>query len=151
MDNICNYNYDTKQGICTSHSFPLTRSQAKVQKIAIPSLYKTDKATSGPSQKASILRDPPAVMARNRSTDLSQTVPEKRGCGRPPAIRVSPPIASAPNIEENVADDLNNTLPTLYPARCCRRQPAPIPPHVLAPPEPPLFHYDETTLKQIHI
>ncbi len=31
--------YNTDQGVCTSHSFPITRYQAKLQKIAIPSLF----------------------------------------------------------------------------------------------------------------
>ncbi len=40
LDAICKFNYNTGQGICTSHLFPITRSQAKMQKIAIPSLFK---------------------------------------------------------------------------------------------------------------
>ncbi len=64
LDNICQYNYKTNQGLCNLHSFPFTRSQAKLQKVAIPSLFGTAEATAKPSQKPSILRDPPAVMAR---------------------------------------------------------------------------------------
>ncbi len=30
LDDICQFNYDTFQGTCTAHSFPLTRSQAKL-------------------------------------------------------------------------------------------------------------------------
>ncbi len=63
LDDICQFNYDTFQGICTAHSFPVTRSQAKLQKIAIPSLFKRNSATCGPKQKPSVPRDPPAVMA----------------------------------------------------------------------------------------
>ncbi len=33
LDAICKFNYNTGQGICTSHSFPITRSRAKLQKI----------------------------------------------------------------------------------------------------------------------
>ncbi len=51
LDDICQFNYDTFQGVCTSHSFPLTKSQAKLKKIAIPSLFKTDTAKSGPTPK----------------------------------------------------------------------------------------------------
>ncbi len=32
LDAICQFNYDTFQGICRSHSFPLTRFQAKLKK-----------------------------------------------------------------------------------------------------------------------
>ncbi len=35
LDNMCDYNHDTQQGICTKHAFSVTRSQAKLQKIAI--------------------------------------------------------------------------------------------------------------------
>ncbi len=40
LDNMCNFNYETNQGICTKHSFPLRRSQTNLQKITIPSLFK---------------------------------------------------------------------------------------------------------------
>ncbi len=87
LDNICQYNYKTNQGLCNLHSFPFTRSQGKLQKVAIPSLFGIDQATAKPSQKPSILRDPPSVIARKRSTalppiDVSHTAPKKRGCGR---------------------------------------------------------------------
>ncbi len=86
LDNICQYNYKTNQGLCNLHSFPLTMSQAKLQKVAIPSLFRTAQATAKPSQNRSIPRDPPAVMARKKSTALSplgvsQTAPKRRGCG----------------------------------------------------------------------
>ncbi len=84
IDNICQDNYKTNQGLCNLHSFPLTRSQAKLQKVTIPSLFGTDQATVKPSQKPSILRDPPSIMARKRSTalsplDVSQRHPRKEG------------------------------------------------------------------------
>ncbi len=41
LDNICQYNFKTNQGLCNLHSFPLTRSQAKLQKVTIPSLLGT--------------------------------------------------------------------------------------------------------------
>ncbi len=34
LDNICQYSYKTNQGLCNLHSFPLTRSLAKLQKVA---------------------------------------------------------------------------------------------------------------------
>ncbi len=112
LDAICQFNYDTYQGICTSHSFPVTRSQAKLQKIVIPSLLKTDTASKGPSAKASILQDPPAVMARKRSTalpplDVSQSAPEKSRRGRPPTKRAIVPIAHIQELNKVVADDHN--------------------------------------------
>ncbi len=82
LDAICKFNYNMGQGICTSHSFPITRSQSKMQKIAIPSLFKPSTDRPGPAAKASVLRDPPAVLTRKRSTalpplDVSQTTPKK--------------------------------------------------------------------------
>ncbi len=49
-----------------------------------------------------------------------------------------------------MADNRNKTLPTLYPIRCHRRQPAPEVQQVLVPPEPPPYNNDEMALKQIH-
>ncbi len=89
LDSMCAFNYATNQGICTKHSFPLTRSQAKLQKIAITSLFKGGTMVSGPKQRPpSLLRDPPSVLAGKRSTalppaDLGTIAPKKRG-------RVSP-------------------------------------------------------------
>ncbi len=60
LDDMCANNYDTQQGYCTQHSFPLTRSQSKVQKIVLPSLFKSGKtATGSPTKPPSVLRDPP--------------------------------------------------------------------------------------------
>ncbi len=83
LDAICKFNYNMGQGICTSHSFSITRSQAKLQKIAIPSLFKPSTDRPGPAAKASVLRDPLAVLIRERLTalpplDVSQTAPEKK-------------------------------------------------------------------------
>ncbi len=74
------------QGICTSHSFPITRSHAKLQKIAIPGIFKPSTDRPGTTAKASVLRDPPAVLTRKRSTampppDVSQNAPEKQKRG----------------------------------------------------------------------
>ncbi len=66
LDTICKFNYNTGQGICTSHSFLITGSQAKMQKIAIRSLFKASIDQPGPAAEASILRDPPAVLTRKR-------------------------------------------------------------------------------------
>ncbi len=94
-------------------------------------------------------------MARNRLTtlpyvDVSQSAPEKRRCGHPPTKRPIEPIAPIPELNEVLADDRNKTLPTLYPVRRHRRQPALVAPQVLAPTELPPYYNDETALKQIH-
>ncbi len=79
-------------------------------------------------------------MARKMSTALaplyvSQTVPKRRGRGRPHAVWVEAPIADIAETEKDVVDVLNENLPTLYPTRLRRRQ-QPIPPTVvLDPPE----------------
>ncbi len=99
--------------------------------------------------KASILRDPPAVMARKRLT-LLPPAPVKRTRGHSPIKRAIVPIALIPELNEVVAEDLNETLPMLYPVRHHRRQPAQEAPEVLAPPEPPPYNNDEMALKKIH-
>ncbi len=88
LDNMCNFNYNTQQGLCTKHSFLLTGAQAKLQKIVIPTLFKGGMTASCPKQRPSLARDPPAFLANNRSTaptpaDLETTSPKKRGRGRP--------------------------------------------------------------------
>ncbi len=70
LEAICKFNSNTGQGICTSHSFPITRSQAELQNIGIPSLFTPSTDRPGPAVKASILRDPPSVLTRKRSTSL---------------------------------------------------------------------------------
>ncbi len=70
LDVICKFNYNKGQGICTSHLFPIIRSQAKIQKIAIPSLFTPSTDRPGPAAKTSILQDPPAVLTKKRSMDL---------------------------------------------------------------------------------
>ncbi len=93
LDNMCDFNYDTLQGICIKHTFPVTRSHAKLQKIAIPPLFKRGLTANVPTQKPCLLKDPPAVFAHKRSTalplvDLGTTAPKKPECGRPPNIGV---------------------------------------------------------------
>ncbi len=144
LDSICQINYDTCKGVCTSHSFAVTRTQAKLHKIVIPSLFKTNTASTGPS-----------VMASKRLTalpplDISQSAPEKRRCGRPPTKRAIEPIAPIPELNEVMSDDLNETLPTLYLVRQCRKQPAPEAPQVLALPEQLPYKNYEMALQQIH-
>ncbi len=39
LDSMCKYNYHTNSGVYTNHSFLLTRSQARVQRIVLPSLF----------------------------------------------------------------------------------------------------------------
>ncbi len=72
-------------GFYTKHAFPVTRSQAKLQNIAIPPLFKSGMTASIPTQKTSLLRDPATVLAHKRSialppVDLGTTAPKK--CGR---------------------------------------------------------------------
>ncbi len=122
LDTISKFNYNTGQGVCTSHSFPITRSQAKLQKIAIPSLFTPSIDRPGPAIKAVILRNPPAVLTRKSSMalpplDVSQLAPEKWRNGRPPKKRATDPVLPLPEAANIVAEDLNETLPTLYPVR----------------------------------
>ncbi len=157
LEDMCQFNYDTLQRVCTSHSFPLMRSQAKRQKIAIPSLFKTDQATSGPNPKASVLRDPPAIMASKRSTalapiDLNQTTHKKRGHGCPPLNRTVQPTPPIADIDDNIVEDMNETLPTLFPVRRRRQQAVPVAPLPTVQPDAQLpYNDDEMALKQIHI
>ncbi len=79
LDAICKFNYNTHQGICTSYSFPITRSQVKLQKIAIPIIFKPSTDRPATTAKASVLRDPPAVLTRSTALpplDVSQNTPE---------------------------------------------------------------------------
>ncbi len=152
IDGLCQYDYITNTGIC-SHSFPLTRSQSKLQQVAIPNLFQPD--TRGPAHKASIIRDPPAVITRERSTAVPPLVPPepapaKRGRGHPRKIRTPATTATIqePNVEQDL--DLNDTPPTLYPITCKVRQPAPVPSPGIGPPPTPLYNEDETALKNIH-
>ncbi len=83
LDTICKFNYNTGQGVCTSHLFPITRSQAKLQKIAIHSLFTPSTDRPRPAVNASILHVPPAVLISKKSTALlplnvSQPTPEKK-------------------------------------------------------------------------
>ncbi len=119
LDAICNFNYNTGQGICTSHSFPITRSQAKLQKIAIPNIFKPSTDRPGTSGKASILQDPPAVLTRKRSMafpplDVSQNALEKQKHGQLPKKRAIEPIVTLPEATDVEAEDQNDSLPTLY-------------------------------------
>ncbi len=58
LDAICQFNYVTCQGVCTSHSFCLTRSQAKLQKITIPILFKSNTGTVDLLRKQAFLKIP---------------------------------------------------------------------------------------------
>ncbi len=143
------------QGICTSPSCPITRSQPKMQKIAIPSLFTPSTDRTGPAAKASILQDPPAVLTRKRSMalpplDVSQTAPDKRKHGQPPKKRAIEPMVTLPEARDIEAEDLNDYLPTLYPVRRRRRQPTQSIPPVDVPSELAQFSDNETSLKQIH-
>ncbi len=90
LDNMSSFNYETQQGICTKHSSPFIRS---LQKITIPTLFKGGTTNSGAKQRASLLRDPPTVLASKMSVavtpaDLGTTGPKKRGRDRLPVPRV---------------------------------------------------------------
>ncbi len=126
-----------------------------MQKIVKPSLFKPSTDRPGPTAKASILRDPRAVLTRKRSTalpplDVSQTAPEKGRRGRPPKRRAIEPMVTLPKATEVEAEDLNDSLPTLYPVRRRRHQVTWSTPHVVDPPEPAQFSDNEIALKQIH-
>ncbi len=101
----------------------IPRAQAKLQKIAIPSLFKGGTPVSGPKQRPpSLLRDPPAVLAGKRSTafppdDLGASDPKKRGRGRPHVYRIEQSAPIIPADEPDVLNDINETLPTIYPVR----------------------------------
>ncbi len=151
LDGTCQFNYDTLQGVWTSHTFPLTRSRAKLQKIAIPSLFKTIRATSGPNPKASVL------IASKRSTaltsiDLNQTAFKKRGCGCPPLNRTIQHTPLIADIDDNIVEDMNETLPMLFPVRRRRRQASPLASLPTIQPDWQLpCNDDEMALKHIHI
>ncbi len=155
---MCNFNYATNQGICTQHSFPLTRSQAKLQKKEIPSLFKGGRTVSGSKQRQpSLLRDAPAVPAGKKSTalppaDLGTSTPKKRGSGRPPLHRVEQAAPIIPAEEPNVFDDINETLPTIYLVRKRLRNRKPLrpaQPTIVQPDALLTFDEDQTALKQI--
>ncbi len=99
-----------------------------MHKISIPSLFKPSTDRPGPAAKASVLRDPPAVLTRKRSTalpplDVSQNAPDKTRCGRTPKKRAIEPMVTLPEATDVEAEDLNNSLPILYPVRCRRKLP----------------------------
>ncbi len=75
LDTICKFNYNTGQAIRISHSLPIIRSQVKLQKIIIPSLFTPSTCRPEPAVKASILCDPPTVLTRKRYMALPS--PEK--------------------------------------------------------------------------
>ncbi len=49
MSYLCKYNYYNNSGKHTNHSFTLTRSQAKTQRIVLPSLFKTNQPVTSMS------------------------------------------------------------------------------------------------------
>ncbi len=93
----------------------------------------------------------PTLFPIDKHLTVSQTAPKKRGCGRPCAVRVDIPTADIPDIENNVVDNLNHTLPNLYPTRRRRLQQPTPPPTIIAPPYHLLYNNDETALRQINI
>ncbi len=95
-------------------------------------------------------------MASKRSTalppiDLSQTTPKKRGHGRAPLNRTVQPAPPIADIDDNIVEDMNETLPTLFLVRCRRRQAMPVAPLPTVQPDALLpYNDDDTALKQIH-
>ncbi len=124
--------------------------------IAFYSATMLDAATSGPNPKASVLRDPPAIMARKRSTalppiDLSHTAPKKREHGCPPLKRTVQPAPPISDTDDNIVEDMNETLPTLFSVRRQRRQAMPVAQLPIIQPDALLpYNDDEIALKQIH-
>ncbi len=156
LDNMCNFNYKTQQGICTKHSFPLMRSQAKLQKIAIPTLFKGGMTTICPKKRPSLLRDPPDVLAGKRSTaptpaDLGTTTHKKRGRCRPLLHRVQQPTSTIPDEDPDDLQDIE-TLPTFPVRRRLRnRQPVlPAQPLIFQPDATLPYFEEETAIKQIY-
>ncbi len=41
LDEKCKFDNSNNYGMCTEHSFPVTRSQTKTQKIQMPGLFPT--------------------------------------------------------------------------------------------------------------
>ncbi len=65
------------------------------------------------------------MLTRKRSTalpplDVSQPTQEKWKRGSPPKKRAIDPILPLPEAADIVAEDLNESLTTLYPVRCRR-------------------------------
>ncbi len=85
--------------------------------------------------------------------DLGTTSPKKHGRGQPPNIRVVQPTPAIPNVEPDVAEDINETLPILFPVRkrLRRRQAMSQAQPVIVQSDAPLpFIEDQTAKKQIH-
>ncbi len=82
--------------------------------------------------------------------DVSQNAPEKCRRGQPPKKRAIEPMVTLPEATNVEAEDLNDSLPTLYQVRHRRSQPTPSTPQVADLPEPAQFSDNETALKQIH-
>ncbi len=68
LDNMCDFNYDTLWGICNKYAFPVMRAEVNLQKIVVPPLFKSGSTASIPTQKPSLFRDPPAVLALKTSS-----------------------------------------------------------------------------------
>ncbi len=81
------------------------------------------------------------MLTKKRSTalqalDVIQTVTEKRRHGRRPEKRAIEPMVTFPEATDIEADDLNDSLLTLYPVRHHRQQPTPSTPCRTAPTRP---------------
>jgi hypothetical protein len=76
LDRICNYNYANDSGKCSHHSYPLTRSQAKIQKVTLPDLFQKSQKSS--RKISPVVRTPIPELIPDKPP------PVKRWCGRPP-------------------------------------------------------------------
>ncbi len=72
---------------------------------------------------------------------------KKRSRGRPPKKRAIEPMVTLPEATDVEAEDLNDSLPTLYAVRCRICQPTPSSPWLTDPPEPAQFSDNENVLE----
>ncbi len=84
---------------------------------------------------------------------MGTTAPKKRGCGRPPLHRVEQPTPTIADEQSDDLQDINETLPTLFPVRRRLRNGQPLLPAqlLIVQPDAPLsYAEDKTAIKQIH-
>ncbi len=109
---------------------------------------------SSPKQRPILLRDPPAILANKRSTahtpaDLSTTAPKKRGRRWPPLHRVEQPTSTIPDKEPDDLQDINETLPTLFPVRRRLRNRQPVQPAQPLIVQPDVHHCHMLKIRQL--
>ena len=82
LDNKCDFNYTSGSGKCSNHAFPLTRSQAKTQKVILPDLFQKPVrkcVNQQPVQKPvqPVRTAPPVVRRRGRPPKSLSPIPEE--------------------------------------------------------------------------